>query len=380
MKRFFFILILIISVLTVFSGCNDRDSSDKPTGPVAPVGIVPRDFKDIIENNTFYNIHAFESRLLKTEVCTDNAEAKTLLHTVIMMDLYGNEIARYSISSPRSYEITALTVTDDGGFLFVLGFQDFYNFENSQWESENGFSSRVIKCDKNGNPIFDTPFTDIDGYALEYCLEKNGQYYFFGSYQTPHSKKTGIYSPTDVYMAILNQNGEILNTKCIKGSDFDNLEGVKEYEDGFILYVKSQSDDGAYEGSGSNGYPVKWVFTVNGNLEITEMENNGNNYFSGYRVGEKDGDPVYRTSDFLKGFDAGMITSYIDYGRFYLIVSENVTGTYTNQPPYISFIWHYTETVYSAYDLNGKLIFRASVDSSPDYDSMVEDHTASGQS
>jgi hypothetical protein len=34
----------------------------------------------------------------------------------------------------------------------------------------------------------------------------------------------------------------------------------------------------------------------------------------------------------------------------------------------ISSIWYYRETVYSAYDADGKIIFRAAVDSSPDYD------------
>ena len=55
-----------------------------------------------------------------------------------------------------------------------------------------------------------------------------------------------------------------------------------------------------------------------------------------------------------------------------MIVSENNTGIYENIPPTISSIWYYTETVYSAYDNSGKMIFRASVDSSPNYDARVE--------
>ncbi len=50
----------------------------------------------------------------------------------------------------------------------------------------------------------------------------------------------------------------------------------------------------------------------------------------------------------------------------YLMVSENRTGIY-DTPLAISSIWYYTETVYSAYDHNGKLLFRTSVDSTPDY-------------
>jgi len=69
--------------------------------------------------------------------------------------------------------------------------------------------------------------------------------------------------------------------------------------------------------------------------------------------------------------DAGTPTAFIDYGDFFLIVSENNTGVYENTPPAVSSIWYYTETVYSGYDDSGKLLFRASVDSSPDYDNWI---------
>jgi hypothetical protein len=55
-----------------------------------------------------------------------------------------------------------------------------------------------------------------------------------------------------------------------------------------------------------------------------------------------------------------------------LLVSTNRTGIYENTPPYISRIWYYTETVYSAYDYSGNLLFRAAVDSTPDYDARIQ--------
>ena len=82
---------------------------------------------------------------------------------------------------------------------------------------------------------------------------------------------------------------------------------------------------------------------------------------------------MYRSSVLLDGFDAGDPRAYIDYGDFYLIVSERETGIYENTPPMISSIWYYTETVYSGYSQDGALLFRAAVDSSPDYDARVED-------
>ena len=172
-------------------------------------------------------------------------------------------------------------------------------------------------------------------------------------------------------MVILDHNGTVLQSRCIAGSDFDSLDAAEASGDGFALSISSQSDDGDFSGSNSNGYPVEWVVTVNDHLEITEKkQETGRDYFD-YRIGEKDGASVFTSSALLNNFDAGTPKAFIHYGDFYLIVSENITGVYENTPPEISAIWYYSETVYSAYDDNGKLIFRASVDSSPDYDSSV---------
>ena len=143
--------------------------------------------------------------------------------------------------------------------------------------------------------------------------------------------------------------------------------------DRFILSISAQSDDGDFVGSQSNGYPEDWVFTVNDALEITGKEiTSGRDYFD-KRLGEKDGMPIYKSDSLLTDFDAGTPEVFIDYGDFYLIVSSNITGVYEKTPPMISSIWYYTESVYSAYDDSGNLIFRASVDSSPDYDAIVQE-------
>lgn len=163
-----------------------------------------------------------------------------------------------------------------------------------------------------------------------------------------------------------------MKAQCIAGTDFDSLNAAEITNDGFLLSIDSQSDDGDFAGSDSKGYPVDWVITVNNNLEITEKKNaSGRDYFDD-RVGEKDGSPIYKSDTLLNDSDMGGITAFIDYGDSYLVVSENITGVYENTPLMISAIWYYTETVYSFYDYSGNIIFRASVDSSPDYDAIVE--------
>ena len=131
------------------------------------------------------------------------------------------------------------------------------------------------------------------------------------------------------------------------------------------------SEDGDFEGSGANYHEIGWKVTISDDLVITEKEKLAERTRLRTRVGEKDGKPVYMDDKMFDGFDAGGVMSYIDYGDKYLLVSYHPTGEYEKQPAYISSIWQYSETVYSMYDRSGKLLFRASVDSSPDYDAIV---------
>ena len=372
-------LLVVFVCISVLTGCTDKPvvTQDNPTTHhntfknVDPVGQIPDALKTVVANNLFRGAVAFDGRLLKVDIAFADEEFRSVTQKVRMMDVYGNDLAAYTCNSDPAYHVTTVTATGDGGFLFVLGFEDYHIYAEAMWASEKGFASRVIKCDKAGTLQFDTAFDWVEGSALEYCFEKNGRFYLFGTIQTPETKTLGIYSRTDIYMVILDHNGTVLQSRCIAGSDFDSLDAAETSGDGFALSISSQSDDGDFSGSNSNGYPVEWVVTVNDHLEITEKKQETGRYYFDYRIGEKDGASVFTSSALLNDFDAGTPKAFIHYGDFYLIVSENITGVYENTPPEISAIWYYSETVYSAYDDNGKLIFRASVDSSPDYDSSV---------
>lgn len=373
-KQLMTLCVLIVLVCILFlSGCSDNNLAPFPDElkGVEQVGQIPDEFEKVVENNVFNGVTAFDGRLLKAEICSTDWENRTVIQQVRMMDVYGKDLAEYTFSSDYAYHVTTLTATEDGGYLFVLGFRDYACSQN-EWASDKGFASRVMKFDNSGNLQFDMPLDGVEGAALEYCFEKNGQFYLFGTLQTPETKNRGVYSPTDIYMVILDKNGEVLKSKCIAGSDYDSLNAAEISGSSFVLSCSSQSDDGDFAGSNSKGYPVGWVVTVNDNLEITEKKKeSGRDYFD-YRLGEKNGVPVYKSNALLNGFNAGNPEAFIDYGDFYLIVSENKTGIYENTPPTVNSTWYYTETVYSAYDYNGKLIFRTSVDSSPEYCAWVK--------
>ena len=194
-------LFITFVCLSLLIGCskdneliNSNDSSllynqftKKELKSVKQVGEVPEEFKDIVKNNVFYNIIAFEERLLNVETISKDEKNRTITRKIKMMDLYGKELATYSFSSDDAYHVCTLTSTNDGGFLFVLGFED-YAYDKNAWASDKGFASRVIKCDKNGKVQFDTAFEQIESYAFDFCFEKEGRYYFFGDTQTPETK------------------------------------------------------------------------------------------------------------------------------------------------------------------------------------------------
>lgn len=334
-----------------------------------PIGTVPNALQAIVRENAFRFAAAFEGRLLTVENLAVGEEGERVVHRVRMLDLYGTELASYRVETDRAYSVQTLTATADGGFLFVLGFGD-YQRGPDVWASDAGFASRVIKCDPNGALQFDTALEGFEGEALRLCLEANGRYAFFGSRQTPESKSRGVYSPTDVCALILDRNGAVLKSRMIGGTDYDSLNNAELSGGHFVLSCSAQSDDGDFVGSASGGIPVDWVLTLDEELEIIgKQKERGRDYFDS-QLGLRDGAPVYASAAFFTGFDAGYPTAFLDYGDFFLVVSEHITGPYENQPVWLNSIWYYTETVYSGYDRDGKLLFRAAVDSSPDYDAI----------
>ena len=368
-------MLLVFMCFTLLVGCAEsKPEVEVPRDTyqsVTPVGQVPEEFQRIVSDNLFEDAVAFENCLLKAEIVEANEEERTVTYRVCMMDLYGNELASHSCTTDDTYSVRILTATREGGFLFALGFSDRAYGQNS-WASDNGYASRIICCDKAGNVQFDTPLDHVAGGALKYCFETEEGFYFFGTIETPETKITGVGSPSDIYMLILDKMGAVLKTRFIAGSDYDYLSNAEKTDNGFCLAVMAQSKDGDFEGSDSGGYPRDWVFTVSDDLEITERKmESGRDYYD-RQIGVLEGKPVYLNQVLSHGVDAGTPLIFIRYDDFYLVVSSNVTGEYENTPPMISSIWYYTETVYSAYNDQGDLLFRAAMDSSQDFDAAAQ--------
>lgn len=328
----------IVSVCLLLAMCSCAASQETAYAPVTPVGEVPAEFADIVAENRFGDVRQVGDKLVRVD------------SHLTWVDMAGNVIASYEIPQGGYYSVKsdALLSTSDGGMLLALGFQDRYLSETDTWASEAGVSSLVIKLDAYANVEWQTELDDVEGAMLWNCIETNDGYCFFGQQQTPETKRLGVYSRTDLSVLVLDRQGRLVSTQIYGGSDYDDFYRAEMTETGYAVYTSSQSDDGLFEGSLPEGKTsASWRVLLDEAFSVTGLEQ------VEYDVLRTKEEPLT-----------------LDYGDFTLVVTENITGVYENQPLAMNFPWYYYETVYSAWQ-DGKLLWRAAVDSSPDYDAWV---------
>jgi len=342
MKRLMMWMMLACLVLTACA-C-DRQYDPRSYGfPVKPVGEVPPEFEEIVAENRFGNARWVGDKLVEVD-----SHLKWL-------DMYGNVIAAYEIPTGgyRSVKNDALLSTSDGGMLIALGFEERYVSENKAWASEGGFSSMVIKLDASANVQWMTELDGVEGMMLRNCFETEDGYCFLGEQQTPETKRLGVYSRTDLSVLVLDKQGQLTTVKTFGGSDYDEFWRAEKVADGFAIYALSQSNDGLFENSlPEDDHSECWRITLDEQLNVSRMERVDFDLLS---------QALYSAGELLT----------LDYGDFTLVVAENITGVYEDQPLALSMIWYTYETVYSAWR-DGRLLWRTAVDSSPDYDAMAE--------
>ena len=147
MKKRCLLLLILAVLLFAFSGCREESPKrpDREYQSVEQVGEVPAALRQAVAEDAFNGADAFADRLLKSETNVTDRENRIVTHRVWMMDRYGKTLAEHTCTTDAAYSVEALTATMDGGFLFVLGFSEYYVSEELGWASEAGFASRVIK-------------------------------------------------------------------------------------------------------------------------------------------------------------------------------------------------------------------------------------------
>lgn len=356
MKRAFSLLLAALFVLLIGCGSEYR--------PVKPVGTVPEEFVPIVENNLFCSYSLASPNGILRSVQTDaDGEGHTDTIDFFKYDKYGTELAHLRYPDADSHHLTMKMHTSDGGFLFVDGFYAYARKEGG-WSDEAGYSSDIVKCDSSGRIEWTLTMQDCEGECFQYGFETETGYIFFGSKETPETKVTGVVSPADVFIQQVSFSGEATKTLLFAGSDYDSVWGVRPQSDGYLLFLSSQSSDGDFVRDGDAYTAAYWLFRLNKDLECESKEMCLYEEYQTLacdRIGYLDGAAVYSDDERFQNYDAGSVTAVLDYGAFYLVVSQHATEELVT--PYSSSRrWFATETVYTAFDKSSDLLWRAATD------------------
>lgn len=371
-------LLIVLASLLLVSGCTKKRPDPSEVFRVdgfdraEPFGDIPSELRGVIEGNLFSvrsggeksfrtrGLYPACGRVAVIETSADGAAVK-------LYAADGKLLAERAVQEDTRRSACFACPTEDGGFIYVLGFMDLQLVDGS-WLSDGGICSKVVKCGPDGGAEWEREFPRLTHRAFLRMIERDGAYYFFGEY--PEAPRD---SYDHIVMLKLGADGTELARNTVAGEDFDSIRRVTQTEDGFVLHIDSQSRSGDFFPiKGEKGMHCSRYFTlaVSPDLEKKEMELAKQDYFYGsiLPVGVIRGSEIYYES---VGYEVpGYVTLALECGGYVLIVSENNTGMYEMTPPTVSAIWYYTETVYSVFDGEGALVCRRAYDSTPDYDGI----------
>lgn len=326
---------------------------------ILPVGEVPEKFQAAVEKNLLGNIYLSDNCFFKIQY-----ENISITLEKYDFDFHKSAVCVYQTDeSDLSYGASSVIGTSDGGFLFALT-SDTYQKPDHSWV--NG-KTKLVKCNAKG--IVEWEYAPEGFYIGSiHLFEKNGDIYIFGDVETAETKRTGVFSPNDVFAMKLDGSGEKITLRTYGGRDYDNLWHCEKTDKGFMLHVYTQSSDGDFS-SYLKGRANCVSVMINDDLAIESIKEASFSY--PVTIGSVNGKKAtyfenrLTVNDNTVKCDDGVPTAVIDYDGFYLVVSGHVVGRMEYQPLYISSIWQYHETVYSAYRDDGTLLWRRAVDSTP---------------
>ena len=332
--------------MSEFADMSERDL-------IEHVGEVPKEFKDIVEQNLFADIRVSGGKIIKE---VENP------YGIEVYDLYGKLLHRIDIKVEKpeygwwnGHQIHSLS---DGTFLLVIPYHKY----NGSEQAYKGIvtDARAVRFDEKGNILFNTKLDITDGICkFEFFYETDDAYLLI----------SGSYQKRDSYFLRIDKSGKVLKNIQMGGAESDRLYWVY-YEDGKlraymrdhnlaelpndILEVTMDKDFNILEKVKTDyHYPADTIYP-NFRYHSTTHHWNVRNFVLGYSPGHKD-DPEPATW--------GSVSSVIEYDDFVLIISERNTKMY----PYLPMFWsshrYYTETVYTAHALDGTILWRTAVDS-----------------
>ncbi len=303
--------------------------------PLEDVGEVPKEFESIIDGNLFCEATVRGDKLTKTLYEFDEFHHARLL----VYDKYGKLQASATVDGDKG--IFDFCPTSDGGLLAALNYDPDYYID----KAANFEPIRVVKYDSQGKEewIYGDDLTIAETYNV-HVDEYDGNYFvFFVGKET--ATDDGARGLQCIYGLKLDENGNELVLKQIGAERYSLIDaGVT---DGRVEVVrfKPYSNDAQY---------TKLTLDLDFNFldeETVEQDDILRSMLFGSYI-----DGVIEDPD---NYDGGNTMSMIDYGDFCLVVSQYYRLGATD--PLSSKISAVYDTVYTAFDYDGNMLWRRSV-------------------
>ena len=338
--------------------------ADPTTDPTTAPTTAPEEakfdaFKTIAHQDTFADTKVIHDRLVKYETVKDE-ETGNIISRIRMMDKLGNDRLSYTLSSDDPFTCEYSTVTEDDGLLFVL----------CRSGSEGDAERRIIRLGSDGRVQFTAQLDGIAFDSIDHCFEVDGKYYLFG---TCKRVNTGI---LDVCAIQIEADGRPRKTAKIGGEDDTKLILAEPSEEGFLVLVETRSSTGDFEEINLRGNLIDVAISMDKEFNTLEMTEKELQEATRKPIGEKAGKPVHSDDPFLQDYDLKDPTLFIDYGDYYLIRGKREIGRIypkANDEVVLKTVY---ETVYTAYDMDGNVVFNEAVDPAIDPALELSDRSA----
>ncbi|MDR0813187.1 MAG: hypothetical protein LBO63_04185 [Oscillospiraceae bacterium] len=420
MKRIWAVVAVILALVVLFS-CAGKTAESAAEPEIAVNTNIPPEFGGAVLQKQLIN----EAEAVSDGYLLVEHTPFTTHQHIAKYDKTGNLLwkKQYSffVQLNHSADIIICPLADDS-FVFSYHFDIFQN-PDKIWTTTDYILAR---CDKNGNLLWQYTYAyNADGFISHIYEADNGNIITLGSAGIKFNFEYLSYSPSDIFLTELTQDGELIDIVQYGGTDFDWVDEA-EYVSGvgLVAIIETQSSDGDFAAS-RDGYGADVFVLFSDNLSIKrrkvlpeslevfeavidaenvflfDFDNNfykvslsgrivrkrsiADEEFFTLLVGNSKLGQLFRVEDklvFYKNmkkaltipFNVGDAIKIIDTDSGFVIVSIRY-GDPLPSPAYVSAIYYETELIYSGYSDAGELLWRAQYDTTPliFYDYVPED-------
>lgn len=314
---------------------------------ITPYGEVPEEFKSIVEQNLFLNVHVFGDKLVRSY--TDYNNGKNVFEII---NYSGEQIGEVIFARNDYGNLSYAYPTQDGNILAVFGGGPIYEEPTKPYYHP----TRLVKFDTAGNILAVQTLEDISTGCFKYGFQTEDGFIFVGSYTKNIDTKS--FKGSNISILEIGHDLKLGKSLTLGEENYhNNLHFAKYDQDKLSVYIRSLIETESYDRE--EDYRI---YNYDTNLNPL-----GNCATDKANIPRKIDtfDKYYESANLRRAH----YYELIEYEDFDLLVADCGTGNYelSFSSSYIDPLSQYSETVYAAYSKDGDLIWRIGIDST-DYE------------